>query len=173
MSKSSSPYDFIILPDKVSFLTKRGIDYACVFILDEETKHLGLNVKAPVYQFVFFPEKPQSESSYKNDARIHLTVVRILQDFFAKNPKGIIMYFCDDSDSKGKARHNLFEKWVHKFNGTVPKKIMLNLSVELSSIHISLLINENHPEIGALHKAMKTQAEELKTAGKPFTSNIQ
>lgn len=173
MSELSNPYDFLILPDRVSFLTKRGIDYSCVFILDEETKHLGLNVKAPVYQFVFFPEKQQSESAYKSDTRIHLTVVHILKDFFLKNPKGIILYFCDDSDSKGKARHNLFGKWVHKYNGSTPKKILLNLSIEQSSLHISLLLNETHPEMGKLLKAMEKQIQELKASQKPHTSSIK
>lgn len=167
-----SPYNFTVHADKVTFQTKRGVNYTCLFILDETTEHLGLSVNADIFHFVFFSEGSDNESSIKNDARIHQTIVKILQDFFLKNPEGIILYFCDDTDSKGKARHSLFEKWVQKYNCSTPNKVLLNLTVDQSRIHISLLLNENHLEMDKIHLAIQNQLEELRTAGKPFSTNI-
>ena len=171
MSKLSNPYDFVVDQDRTTFQTKRGVNYSCIFVLDEETEHLGLNLDSNFYQFLFFPDSPQGESYFKNDARIHQTIVKILHDFFVKNPEGVILYFCDDSDSKGKARHNLFEKWVKKYNGISPKKVLFNLSIDQNSVHIALLINENHPEITKLLVAVDKQINELKLAGKAFSFN--
>lgn len=168
----SSHYDFIIHSDKISFQTKSGINYSCIFILDEEKEQLGLNIKASVFQFVFFPDKPQRDIIIKNDSRIHLTIVKILQEFFIKNKDGIILYFCDDTDSKGKARHNLFEKWLKQYNDLTPKKNLFNLSVFESDLYISLIINENHSEMDKLIEMIKKQVEELKKSRKSFSTNI-
>ena len=156
MSKLSNPYDFVVDQDRTTFQTKRGVNYSCIFVLDEETEHLGLNLDSNFYQFLFFPDSPQGESYFKNDARIHQTIVKILHDFFVKNPK---------------ARHNLFEKWVKKYNGISPKKVLFNLSIDQNSVHIALLINENHPEITKLLVAVDKQINELKLAGKAFSFN--
>lgn len=172
MSKLSNPYNYSILSDEIVFKTDLGINYSCLFVLDEATNHLGLNVESEVYHFLFFTENAGKDLLQKNDDRIHLTIVEILKDFFLKNPEGIIIYFCDDKDAKGKARHNLFTQWVKRYNSP-PRKTLVNLSVDDSGLHISLLLLENHKERKALKVALQQQISELVENDKPHRSSIE
>ena len=171
MSKLSNHYKYQLDVESgdYKFQTDKGIVYSCTFFTDESAKDLGVDVKNTITHFSFFPVDRDVKTTH--DRKVHLTIVIILQDFFAKNPASILLYYCYDKDLKGDARNQLFTIWHKQYNDS-PRKSLFNLSVK-GVINISLMLLENHPEIEKLQEIYKEQVEELISDDKPHEGNIQ
>ena len=103
------PYNYILLkPDYYTFTTLTGNEYDCYFYTAEEifTDYPSLAKKAFGFNIVL----KNNPSIIKGlDKRIAATVVTILKTFLYEK-KNAVIYICDNSDGREKAR---FHKFSH------------------------------------------------------------
>ena len=141
-----NPYNIIRDNDRTSFRTDEGILYECTFIDDEFIKSY-CEVESNILHFDFFPVPRIDKNERRKDRRIHHTIIEIINSFFIKEPNGMILFYCDDSDKLGAARHRLFIKWMETFNINEPLKTLINVSIEDLGLYGSLLLDRNHHEL--------------------------
>lgn len=62
------------------------------------------------------------------DHRISATIVKIIDDFFIKNPRTIIHYVCDSTDGSHKSRSRLFSMWHTDYGRNKIQKLIIEHS---------------------------------------------
>jgi Family of unknown function (DUF6169) len=109
------PYKYILLkPDYYTFTTLAGTEYHCYFYAAEEifSDYPLLAKKAFGFNIVL---KNNITLQKGLDKRIASTVVKILKTFLDEK-KNAIVYICDNSDGREKARFHKFSHWFHQYD---------------------------------------------------------
>jgi Family of unknown function (DUF6169) len=109
------PYNYILLkPDHYTFTTLAGGEYDCYFYTAEEifADYPSLAKKAFGFNIVL-KNKPSIQKGL--DKRIAATVITILKTFLYEK-KNAVIYICDNSDGREKARFHKFSHWFHLYN---------------------------------------------------------
>ena len=138
------PYNYISLkPDYYSFTTSSGAEYHCYFFTVEEifSDYPALAKKAFGFNIVL---SDQQNFQKGLDKRIAATVVTILQTFL-KEKRNAVIYICDNSDGREKARFHKFSHWFHQYDdGSI---IQLRGVVRAGGTNIlnALLIHKDNP----------------------------
>jgi hypothetical protein len=138
------PYNYIThKPDYYSFTTTGGSEYHCYFF-DFSAPFSDYPELAPKV-FGFNLELKKSASSVTGlDKRIAVTVSVILKDFLGKH-SNVVVYICDNSDNREKARFHKFTNWFKTYNdGSI---IQLRGVIRAGDISIlnALLIHKDNP----------------------------
>lgn len=146
------PYNFISYkPDYYTFITTNGCEYHCYFFVfdaafsqypDLSTKVFGFNLELRV--------KPEGEIGL--DKRIAETVVTILKEFLNKEENAVV-YICDNSDQREKARFHKFTNWFRTYDdGSI---IQLKGVIRAGNTNIlnTMLIHKNNPQINQFIEA--------------------
>jgi hypothetical protein len=109
------PYSYIIhKPDYYSFITEAEAEYACYFQPFDSLFSDFPKIASKVYGFsLVLLEKPVKAMGL--DKRIAATVVTILKDFLNRKVN-IVIYICDNSDNREKARYHKFTHWFRKYD---------------------------------------------------------
>jgi hypothetical protein len=109
------PYKYILLkPDYYTFTTFGGTEYHCYFYTAEEifSDYPSLSKKIFGFNIVL---KENSSLQKGLDKRIAATVVTILKKFIDEK-KNAVVYICDNSDGREKARYHKFSHWFRQYN---------------------------------------------------------
>ena len=109
------PYKYISLkPDYYTFTTLGGTEYHCYFYTAEEifSDYPSLSKKVFGFNIVL---KDNISLQKGLDKRIAATVVTILKNFIDEK-KNAVVYICDNSDGREKARYHKFSHWFRQYN---------------------------------------------------------
>ena len=104
-----NPYNYYFLEETQSyyFITKNNIEYKIVFIIDHTFSSIS-NIKIDnVFQLVI---EKMTDIIEQFDSQVSETIKDIVISFF-KNELNSMIYVCDNEDSKGHVRFNVFERW--------------------------------------------------------------
>ena len=125
-----------------SFITKHAIEYRCYFQVSNGARNLfGLNLKSELFSFNFGPKEPLKNIPVDN--RIQMTISKMLNDFFLKNPEAILNYICDNSDERAYKRHNHFMKWFEK-NNVQSNKVLIKGTIP-DVFYLGVIMMSEHP----------------------------
>ncbi|MBX3242234.1 MAG: hypothetical protein KIT80_14685 [Chitinophagaceae bacterium] len=139
------PYNYIThKPDYYTFITSNGCEYHCYFF-DFSTPFSDYPELAPnVFGFnLELKFKPEGLDKVPPDKRIGETVTIILKTFL-REKKNVVVYICDNSDNREKARFHKFTNWFRAYNdGTI---IQLRGVIRTGNINIlnALLIHRDN-----------------------------
>lgn len=138
------PYSYILIkPDYYSFTTSIGTEYHCYFYTAEElfSDYPSLASKA----FGFNLEIQNNEQASKGlDKRIAVTVAVILIAFLA-DKKNAVVYICDNSDNREKARYHKFTNWFKTYNDGSIIQLKRVIHTGNTDILNALLIHKENP----------------------------
>lgn len=128
-----------------SFSTSIGCVYHCYFF-DFSTPFSDYPELAPnVFGFnLELKFKPSEEVKPPLDKRIAVTVTTILKAFLLEK-ENVVVYICDNSDNRERARFHKFTNWFRTYNdGSI---IQLKGVIRAGDITIlnALLIHKNNP----------------------------
>lgn len=105
-----------------AFTSKSGIDY--YMFLEAAPEYLP---EFDNYEYLarygyvigFYPVDDNPTLSGVVDFKIGATICAIMQEFFDKNEKAVLLYHCDSSDGKQLKRKNLFDGWDNRYGKKV------------------------------------------------------
>jgi hypothetical protein len=138
------PYKYILLkPDYYSFTTTAGTEYHCYFYTAEEifSDYPSLAKKAFGFNIVL---KDNLSLQKGLDKRIAATVTTIVKAFLHEKENAVV-YICDNSDNREKARFHKFTNWFKLYNdGSI---VQLKGVVRAGNTNIlnALLIHKDNP----------------------------
>lgn len=149
---SLQPYNFITYkPDYYTFTTNNGCEYHCYFFSFDtafsEYPELATNV------FGFNLElKYEPHDNIGIDKRIAETIISILKEFLDKKVNTVV-YICDNSDGREKARFHKFTNWFSTYrDGSI---IQLKGVIRAGNTNIlnAMLIHKDNPKINQFIEA--------------------
>lgn len=134
------------------FVTDCGVKYEVSFVIDYT---LGIDNS---YQLCIDNVDNQTQPC---DTKVRDTIVVIIEEFF-KNNELSLLYICDTSDGRQKARNRMFRIWFEEKASTDLYKIMTaSVEVEGEEFFASLIICNSHPECEAITNAFNKFHEEI------------
>jgi hypothetical protein len=146
------PYNFItVKPDYYSFITNSGCEYHCYFFAFDTAVSAYPNLATKVFGFNL-ELKVKPITAIGLDKRIAATVVTILKEFLNKEENAVV-YICDNSDQREKARFHKFTNWFTTYNpGNI---IQLKGVIRAGNTNIlnAMLIHKDNPEINQFIEA--------------------
>jgi hypothetical protein len=117
----SSPYNLTSYPELpyfFTFTTDRGIIYSCRFgNVPSLSPLLGI-YDLEVRDFLFYPHYPTKPFKKSRDERVFPTIMGMIEDYL-ESPDRVLIYVCDSSDKKEKARQKLFSDWHETVQDTI------------------------------------------------------
>lgn len=145
------------------FATTDGIIYFCKFA--DKTLMLSpmLGIyDIEIYEFEFFPFIPDGIEKRIYDDRVAITILNVIQQVFTSSLR-VLIYLCDASDNKQKARQKLFGSWHKKMLSSFVRRIPVELEMlqDDNSIHQvlgSILIRNDFPHFDVLQRELIDQA---------------
>lgn len=142
--KPSSPYNITVNEGIYSFVTDEKLAYACQFL--DITPMLSPVVG--VYDIQVLDFEFTTSGKQKHDPRVGETIRGLMRDAFEDNRRAVI-FMCDNSDNRAKARHKLFKSWA-----VDPDFIRDDLEVEAGEQVIigSLLTHKTFPDRPVLER---------------------
>lgn len=143
---SLNPYDIVEdNPLGYRFVTKDGITYHAYFLNVSYLHPAFTNA----YSFNIEPDGDYKETRHPIDTRIAMTIVAILNDFFAKNENSMLMA-CDNLDGKESKRRKLFDRWYDIYNNQKLVKLDASLENENYKLYISMFIHKENAQLETL-----------------------
>ncbi len=103
-----NPYNIHLNEGIYSFVTDQKLAYGCQFL--DVTPMLSPIVGVYDIQVMDFEFDVHPRTKAKHDPRVGDTIRNLMQDVFEENKRAVI-FMCDNSDNRAKARHKLFKKW--------------------------------------------------------------
>ena len=128
-----------------SFITEKAVEYRCVFISYAEYFPNHPDIAPNFFSFNLELKDPKAKLPRGTDKRIADTVIIIVGDFLASKTNAVV-YVCDNSDGKEKARSRKFLSWFDYYDHPSSKIIQVtsNFTVGGLFIYSSLLVHKNN-----------------------------
>lgn len=152
MATSLQPYKFTIYGnDYYSFVTAENVEYICYFTpYSEYFKNYPSSISSKFYSF----NLELANKKYKPkgiDKRIADTVITIVGNYLSTKTNAVV-YVCDNSDGKEKARSRKFLSWFEYYDHPSNKIVQVNSNISIGglSIHTSLLIHKMNKNFNEL-----------------------
>ena len=134
-----SPYRVVKSSDNdYWFVTVNGIYYNISF--NEEFEIGG----CMAFQFGIFNHEHKHAPF---DPNIKRTIIAIINEFFAKN-LNVLLYTCDSSDKREKARNRLFIKWFKEENGE--EKFIIKTAetiIDGQGMYLAIIVENTNPRL--------------------------
>ncbi|MBX9782860.1 MAG: hypothetical protein K2X48_06115 [Chitinophagaceae bacterium] len=146
MVTSLQPYKTIIHnPFYYSFVTTSGVEYFCYFTpYKEYFPNYPTEVASKFYAFnLDLADKKAKQKGV--DKRIADTVITIVGDFLNKKINAVV-YICDPSDGKAKARFRKFKSWFDYYEHPSYQIIQITSDFEAGGmkLYTALLIHRKN-----------------------------
>lgn len=138
--------------DSFVFITDNGVKYEISFVID-----YTLDIENS-YQLCI--DNVDSKTQPR-DYKVRDTVVVIIKEFF-KNNELSLLYICDTSDGRQKARNRIFRIWFEE-KASVDSYTIIPASVEVDGeeYFASLILCNNHPQYDTISSAFTKLSKEL------------
>ena len=159
MEQPLSSYNFTFVGGPQSiyiFETRFGASYEVKF------KPSGYLVDNPAFEAYVFElviilaENPYSPKLPPVDALMSATIRAIVADFF-KTHERVVIYICDDSDSKADSRRKLFDRWFGRYKKELFVKLDVPLGIDEQGIaySVELISRLDNPYFTAIYESFK------------------
>lgn len=113
------PYDYEQEPGAkkyvFGFVTEQRVRYQIIFT---PTDYLFQNVpdlKWQTFEFIITLLYAPPGIKPAKDERVPVTVATIFKNFYKELPEDVVIYICDSSDRRERARERLFNSWFYDF----------------------------------------------------------
>ena len=152
------PYEFISFGDKnntYAFVTEHLIVYEVKF---KPSSYIFSETSSFIQDtFEFVIEVAENPTSKKPplDSRIPVTISLIFQDFFTLKEK-VVVYICDDSDSKGKVRNRKFSQWFEQYNPLSFVKLDFAFGSDEDKYFTTLIMRIDNPYMAEIVSSFQT-----------------
>lgn len=157
MEQQSSSYNFTFAggPQHIYlFETRFNAGYEIKF------KPSGYLVEEPAFEDLVFEmvivlvKNPYIPHLPPVDALRSATILSIVADFFKAHER-VVVYICDDSDSKADSRRKLFDRWFGRHNKKLYVKLDVPLGVDESGLVYSaeLISRFDNPHFTAIYES--------------------
>lgn len=139
----SAPYDIEQADDGTSykFATTSGLVYVAYFtefaLLDVN------NQEVQVVSFGFACDLPDKVK--RHDSRVKLTIVHIVEEFFAARSDDALLYMCMDGDGKGRNRYITFGRWFREAGSQLEKYNFASKDPG-ARFYSSIILNSRNPQ---------------------------
>lgn len=117
------------------------------------------------FGFSFFPDKLEPKIF---DEKVSITVMKIALDFLSTQDDNVfLLYHCDASDGKQKARHTLYNKWYKYFekkDSIVKQGLEVEIKLEDGTAvyhYIGFIAKSNNKEIETAKDELEEFAVDL------------
>ncbi|QMW00933.1 DUF6169 family protein [Spirosoma foliorum] len=159
MEQPLSSYNFTFIGGPKSiyiFETRFGAEYEIKF------KPSGYLVDNPAFEdFAFemvivLTANPYTPRLPPVDALMSATIRAIVADFF-KTHERVVIYICDDSDSKADSCRKLFDRWFGRYKKEIFVKLNVPLGVDEDGMaySVELISRFDNPHFMAIYESFK------------------
>jgi hypothetical protein len=151
---NTNPYDFISFKDEnntYAFVTNQSVVYEVKF----KASDYLFNGYSYTYEFVIEVAENPSSKQPPLDERIPSTISLIFQDFFTLK-ETVVVYICDDSDSRGRARNRKFNQWFEQYNPLTFMKLDLAFGTAEDKYFTTLIMRLDNPNMVEIVSAFQT-----------------
>lgn len=159
MEQPLSSYNFTFVGGPQSiyiFETRFGAEYEIKF------KPSGYLVDNPDFESLVFEmvivltNNPYEPRLPPVDALMSATIRSIVADFF-KAHKRVVIYICDDSDSKADSRRKLFDRWFGRYKTEIFVKLNVPLGIDEDGMaySVELISRFDNPHFTAIYESFK------------------
>ena len=159
MEQQLSSYNFTFVggPHSVYLFESRfGAGYEVKF------KPSGYLIDNPAFEdcvfemVIILADNPYAPKLPPADALMSATINRIVADFFTIN-KRVVVYICDDSDSKADSRRKLFDRWFGRYKTTMFVKLDVKLGIDENGIMYAaeLISRLDNPHFMPIYESFK------------------
>lgn len=116
MVSDLQPYNYIThKPDYYTFTTSTGCEYHCYFFNFSAAFSDYPHLAPKVFGFNLELKHKPKDTTISLDKRIALTVASIIRNFFEEK-ENVVVYICDTSDNREKARFHKFTNWFKTYS---------------------------------------------------------
>jgi hypothetical protein len=148
------PYNYLLLkPDYYTFTTGSGTEYNCYFYTVEEIFSDYPSLAQRVYAFNLVLKNNLSFQKGL-DKRIAATVTEILKIFLHQKENAVV-YICDNSDNREKARFHKFYHWFKQYNDGSIVQLRGVIRAGNTDILNALLIHKDNPQLNGFIEAFE------------------
>ena len=140
------PYNYTThKPDYYTFTSSIGCEYDCYFYDFSSAFYLYPDLAPRVFGFnLELKFKPESLDKIPLDKRIAVT--DILKAFLNEK-ENVVVYICDNSDNREKARFHKFYHWFKQFNDGSIVQLRGVIHAGNTNILNALLIHKDNPQL--------------------------
>ncbi|MGX5690359.1 DUF6169 family protein [Arcticibacter tournemirensis] len=123
------------------FTTTSGLVYVAYF-----TEFILLDVNGEEIQVVSFGfacDRP--DETKRHDSRVKLTIIHIVEEFFATQSDEALLYMCMDGDGKGRNRYITFGRWFREAGGLLEKYNFASRDPK-ARFYSSIILSSGNPQ---------------------------
>jgi hypothetical protein len=142
------PYNYTTYkPDYYTFTSSVGCEYDCYFYDFSSAFYLYPDLAPRVFGFnLELKSRPEGLVKIPLDKRIGATVTSIIKSFLLKK-NNTVVYICDNSDRREKARFHKFYHWFKQFNDGSIVQLRGVIRAGNTNILNALLIHKDNPQL--------------------------
>jgi len=150
------PYNYITYkPDYYSFASSSGCEYDYYFYDFSSSFYLYPDLAPKVFGFnLELTFKPAGLDKVPLDKRIAATVTDIVKTFLLKK-ENVVVYVCDNSDNREKARFHKFYHWFKEYNDGSIVQLRGVIRAGNTNILNALLIHKDNPQLNDFIEAFE------------------
>lgn len=159
MEQGLSSYDYLFVGEShhiYTFKTRFSAGYEVKF------KPSGYLIDNPAFEELIFEmviilaENLYAPKLPPVDALISATIRLIVADFFSTHER-VVVYICDDSDSKADSRRKLFDRWFERYKKELFVKLNVPLGIDENGMAYSaeLISRFDNPYFMPIYESFK------------------
>jgi len=150
------PYNYITnKPDYYTFTSSLGCEYDCYFFDFSNAFYLYPDLAPRVFGFnLELKFIPADIDKVPPDKRIAATVTNIVKAFLHQR-ENVVVYICDNSDKREKARFHKFYHWFKQYNDGSFIQLRAVIHAGGTNILNALLIHKNNPQLNDFIEAFE------------------
>jgi Family of unknown function (DUF6169) len=157
-ANNTNPYDFISFKDEnntYAFVTDQLVVYEVKFKASNYIFSEYSSTIHNTYEFVIEVAENPSSKQPSLDERIPSTISLIFQDFFTLK-ETVVVYICDDSDSRGRARNRKFNQWFEQYNPLTFMKLDFAFGSGEDKYFTTLIMRLDNPNMAEIVTSFQT-----------------
>ncbi len=145
------------------FTTGTDIKYEIKFVPSSEYFNAYMDLGAEVFEMIISIADNPTGGRLTADERVAPTIFAIFEDFFLIQ-RHVIVFICDSTDGRGKARHRKFGHWLHDQNPSTDILAKFDRFVLDGSqrIYLSMILSRHHPNASRIVEIFMWMGEEGK-----------
>lgn len=164
--KSSSAYQYVTVGGDFNsyfFTTITDVVYEIKFVPSSEYFNAYMDLGAEVFEMIISIADNPTGIRLSADERVAPTIFAIFEDFFLVQ-RHVIVFICDSTDGRGRARHRKFGHWFHDQNASTDILAKFDRFVVDGSqrIYLSMILSRLHPNASRIVEIFMWMGEEGK-----------
>lgn len=164
--KPSSAYKYTAVGgifNSYFFTTTTDVVYEIKFIPSTDYFTIYVDVDAEVFELTISVADNPTGGRLPNDEQVPKTIFAIFEEFFLAR-RHVIVFICDSTDGRGRARHRKFGHWFVNLNAKTDEMTKFDRVVvdNEERIYLSLVLGRSNPNLLRLVDLFTHMGEEGK-----------